>query len=130
LTAVALATFTARPARAGFDGGVERFDGAARDTATWEEYVAGQEVISQNDALTLTDPQGGISGNTGNYTTRQLALPPGSAVSVRVTPSATGLASLYLTNNSRGATEQTAFDSYWTQLDIRILTGANGEIQR
>jgi hypothetical protein len=133
LMSVALATLAARSARAGFVGGVERFDGTAKDTATWEEHVNEQEVISQNDALIMTDLEGGLNSNSGEYTTRQLALLPGSAVSVRVTMSATGLASLYLTNNSRGTTAATAFDSYWTRVDIGAPSaqverwiGANG----
>jgi hypothetical protein len=99
--AVALATLGTRAALAEFVGGVERFNGTVKDTVTWEEYVSMGEVISQNNALTIADPTGSGS-KTGDYTTRQVALLPGSSVSAKLTPSAPGIAELYLTTNSRG----------------------------
>src|SRR5688572_14978815 len=131
LIGAALCAVAVRPARAGFDGGVERFDGTLKDTATWQEYVGGNEVISQNNALFITDPQGGISGNAGDYTTRHVALLPESTVSARAMVGGTGLASLFRTSNSAGATALTQFDSSCTQLVVDVPSGSpDGSITR
>lgn len=113
----ALGMISTQAAFGGFVGGVEHFEGTVKDTATWQEYVSNGEVIIQNNALTIADPQGtGIK--TGDYTTREVKVLPGNSLSARVTLNAAGLAELYLTTNSAGATSSTAFDSYWAQLEI------------
>jgi hypothetical protein len=107
----------AATSHAAFIGEKDSFTGTALDLQTWEAYKAYQrESIAQNDGLTLDGPPPG--GGAIDYTTRAVSVGIGQGVRAGVQllrmgnsggiPSYFGL---YLTDNSRGSTWATPFDS-------------------
>jgi len=98
-------------AEAAFIGGVEHFTGTTKDTATWQECTQGSPIV-QNDQVDLF--------GQADYTTNTQTVGVGDWVSVKVNlapeqsqpyPGTTGYVSLWLTNNSAGASGATATDS-------------------
>jgi hypothetical protein len=128
LAAVAAAGLAAPPrAGAAFVGNVERFDGTVKDTATWQEYLSSSlnGAITQNDVLTIATTGGGSI--SGDFTTKSLKVGVGGTVraDLRINSVAGAVSpALFLTDNSAGATNSTAFDN--NLLELSFSSGGPG----
>jgi hypothetical protein len=96
-------------AKGAFVNGIETFDGSAKDTDTWEEWIMDGIYggITQNDRLTIA--------TCSDYTTRTITVGIHEGVSVEVYYAnpleMRGSATLCLTDNSAGITNDTGFDT-------------------
>ena len=111
-----------------FVGGVESFNGTAKDTITWEEHI-GYSQFSQNNRLELVVPPTGL--DICDYTTRNIMVGVGQSVSVEIhncqVSSAQGAGSnsgLYLTNDSLGTSDDTFEDSKVIGLEYIYSSGS------
>jgi len=135
--AFAIGLLGAPPSHAGFVNGVETFDGTQLDTNTWEffELNPGQAGVSQNDKLILAGVNGEFSPGVpkvsdADYTTRAAVVNRGDAVRVdalllKSIPSSDDTYTIFLTDNSKGTTEITVFDSQFLALRVTERTPIN-----
>ena len=101
-----------------FMDGVESFDGAIKDTATWEEFVYYQSAsIEQDDAISIS-ANPGFTLFEADYTTKNITIGPGDSVSVEILMHVDSSASrhgayLALTTNEWGTQRGTISDSHF-----------------